>query len=593
MAVIHINSLGVAGGFPSGSPGTFGLILGLPRVTGGGTTATGGVFSFSQSYETASIEYFLGENGNVTSFRFLGGVTGNSGLLWRDYLVSELDIPLSVFEANLSNLTALVVAGDDVIYGNDLVTSSGYSGRQTIRAGSGNDIVYGLGSDDALYGEDGNDRLVGGAGNDALFGGAGNDVLLPGTRGPEGNGNHNQSVDGGDGVDTISFEYFTTAIEVNLNAGTAREMSLPLSAPLLVDVITNVEYVTGGAGNDFLFGNSLANSIAGGAGIDLIVGGAGNDRLSGDAGDDSLIAGDGNDVCFGGVGNDAVNGGTGNDILYGDAGNDFMSGGIGNDGLYGGAGNDTLYGDLGADILNGGSGIDLANYNSLSTGVTVSLTNSTGIGGFAEGDRLISIENVTGSLHNDVLVGNSAANSLLGYFGNDQLFGLAGNDLLEGQAGDDALFGGDGNDILGGGDGNDGLFADAGHDTLYGGYGNDYLAGGDGNDVVWGDVGNDQIDAGAGDDYIVLGIGNDGFTLGTGDDRVRFDYGNGQDTIFDFGNGRDIIDFTFTDMSLAVLQANAVDTAAGLLLQVGSGSILLAGLALYQIEWNADFAFAV
>ena len=42
----------------------------------------------------------------------------------------------------------------------------------------------------------------------------------------------------------------------------------------------------------------------------------------------------------------------------------------------------------------------------------------------------------------------------------------------------------------------------------------------------------------------------------------------------------------------ADLQANAVQTTQGVLLHVGSDSILLSGLHLSQLEWNSDFVFA-
>ena len=66
--------------------------------------------------------------------------------------------------------------------------------------------------------------------------------------------------------------------------------------------------------------------------------------------------------------------------------------------------------------------------------------------GTAEGDKLVSIENLTGSAHNDVLWGDDGINVLRG---------IAGNDYLNGYGGADTLYGGDGNDILGGTDGND------------------------------------------------------------------------------------------------------------------------------------------
>ncbi len=422
----------------------------------------------------------------------------------------------------------------------------------TLLGGDGNDKIYGGSGADALYGNGGTDLLVGGAGNDVLnggdgkdtlSGGDGNDTLLPGLIfGPD---LGVELIDGGAGIDTISFYGVTTGVTADLGAGTAT--ALLAGAPYYsVNVsISNVENITGGVANDILTGNAGANVLSGGDG-----------------------------------GSDALNGGAGNDTLYGGSGTDTLLGGIGND---------VLRGDIGADVLNGGDGIDRADYTTSTAGVTVHLTNGTA----SDGDTLTSIENVVGSRLNDIIIGTAGANLLYGYTGNDQLFGLAGNDALEGQNGDDAAFGGDGNDIIGGGDGNDGLFGEAGNDTMYGGIGDDFLSGGDGNDVIWGDAGNDQIDSGAGNDFVVLGAGDDIFTLGLGDDRIRFDYGNGIDTIRDFGNGNDILDFTATNMTLAALQANTVDTSAGVLMTLGSGSILFEGLHLPQIDWSGDFVFAI
>src|SRR5207244_13595398 len=58
-------------------------------------------------------------------------------------------------------------------------------------------------------------------------------------------------------------------------------------------------------------------------------------------------------------------------------------------------------------------------------------------------DRLLAIENATGSPFNDVLVGNNLANLLVGG---------AGLDRINGEAGEDTLDGGDGEDVLQGGD---------------------------------------------------------------------------------------------------------------------------------------------
>ena len=83
-----------------------------------------------------------------------------------------------------------------------------------------------------------------------------------------------------------------------------------------------------------------------------------------------------------------------------------------------------------------------------------------GGGGTAEGDTLLSIENVYGTQFNDTFVGNEDANTLLGYGGDDILSGNQGNDNLQGGDGQDELYGGLGNDSLCGGAGNDAFVFD-------------------------------------------------------------------------------------------------------------------------------------
>lgn len=99
-------------------------------------------------------------------------------------------------------------------------------------------------------------------------------------------------------------------------------------------------YVSGGAGNDTIFGND---------GDDRIDGGAGNDLIKGRDGNDSLFGGDGNDTIYGQAGNDYLSGGNGNDRLIA---------GDGADRILGNAGNDTIYGEGGLDIILGGGGKD-------------------------------------------------------------------------------------------------------------------------------------------------------------------------------------------------------------------------------------------
>ncbi len=86
--------------------------------------------------------------------------------------------------------------------------------------------------------------------------------------------------------------------------------------------------------------------LDGGNGDDLIY-------LTADTAYCYMTGGAGNDTIYG-IGIDAyrdvgvaVNGGRGNDTIHGGDGDDHISGGLGNDTIYGGNGNDTVYGKRG------------------------------------------------------------------------------------------------------------------------------------------------------------------------------------------------------------------------------------------------------
>lgn len=76
------------------------------------------------------------------------------------------------------------------------------------------------------------------------------------------------------------------------------------------------------------------------------------------------------------------------------------------------------------------------------------ITLSAEAGDLAAGDKLTSIENLIGSDHKDVLIGNAVSNQLDGGHGGDHLYGGDGDDTLLGGDGMDVLIGGDGSDIL-------------------------------------------------------------------------------------------------------------------------------------------------
>ena len=167
---------------------------------------------------------------------------------------------------------------------------------------------------------------------------------------------------------------------------------------------------------------------------------------------------------------DKIDGTIDGEIIAGLGGNDTIYGGGGDDTLLGGDDNDLLVGGKGADTLKGGGGEDTIAYDYSPMGVTIKLNDGTARGGDADDDTLgDDIENVRGSMHDDMLTGTDDVN-----MGN-KLWGLGGNDRLYGREGPDHLYGGAGNDMLDGGDEDD---------TLEGGYGADVLTGGLGKDTA-------------------------------------------------------------------------------------------------------------
>ena len=67
------------------------------------------------------------------------------------------------------------------------------------------------------------------------------------------------------------------------------------------------------------------------------------------------------------------------------------------------------------------------------------LSAGTGTGGDAQGDTIGSIENITGSSHDDTLVGNGGANVINGGAGDDSIDGRSGDDEIDGGTGFDTL----------------------------------------------------------------------------------------------------------------------------------------------------------
>jgi Ca2+-binding RTX toxin-like protein len=187
--------------------------------------------------------------------------------------------------------------------GDDTVDAAAATGPAALAGGAGSDLLEGGAGADVLDGAEGNDVLRGGAGNDSLTGGAGTDSLQGEAGGDTLLADPGADVlTGGAGVDTVSYASRTASVAVSLdgkrNDGGRRERDR---------VDTDVENVTGGSGNDVLYGSPLRNVLAGGGGNDTILGFEGADRLEGGDGHDILVGGPGNDQLRAGPGSDYCN----------------------------------------------------------------------------------------------------------------------------------------------------------------------------------------------------------------------------------------------------------------------------------------------
>ncbi len=186
---------------------------------------------------------------------------------------------------------------------------------------------------------------------------------------------------------------------------------------------------------------------------------------------ESFATGKGDNHVTGNIADNLIQSWAGDDVLLGKQGNDVLIDNLGGDDrLLGGAGDDMLEGGPGADVLDGGPGMDAANYHGSNARVDVRLGSNLAQGGEAEGDTLISIENLIGSQHSDTLAGDWRANYIDGGSGDDLVWGSGGNDILEGGHGADRLVGGSGLDTAKFADSNAGVTVNLSASALAGGH---------------------------------------------------------------------------------------------------------------------------
>ncbi|MFN0262801.1 LamG-like jellyroll fold domain-containing protein [Tepidamorphus sp. 3E244] len=510
---------------------------------------------------------------------------------------------ITVEPGAFSNFDLSGTTGDDVLIGN--------GGYNDITGSDGRDLIWGGGTPfgdfgaqrELLAGEGGDDAIVSPRGSVLMVGGAGDDSMIAG-----GEGSWSDFA-------LVSYQSSSLGILANLSdpfVGSAQTLaSTQVEAGTIHDGLGGVDFVAGVHGlidsvNDDViyvaadYTNSFGNwfEVRLTAGDDTVTfesgvtgrirytsagSGTGNAGVHADlststatgltssnhiAGNTLVTVGD-LDTDFSHIGNDTF---TGAQRLVGSNFDDQLLGDANNNRLRGASGDDYLDGA-------GGSG-DRAEYTSAASGVTVDLSaNAASDDGDGGQDILLNIEQVSGSLHDDVITGDSNNNTLIGLAGGDEIHGGDGADTIIGDnedadfndggfGGNDRLFGDGGNDTIRGGDG---------HDEIHGGDNDDTLIGGSGSDRIYGDAGNDTLysgsnESGSGpasriDEWIA---GPELLDGGTGDDNFHYEGGN---VIMTGGAGVDIFfDDRPADEGYDRSIVSYQDDPAGIFARVSSGS---------------------
>ena len=543
-------------------------------------------------------DWFAGRGGLDT---FYGGLSGERSTDWVDYSSSLFTLGITANLGVNTGTTNLTLGG--IALGTQLNTITG-----TVNTQMGPDTLYNI---EGIKGTSYNDTLIGSTASNWLRGGLGNDILIG-----VGNGLPGVMVD--HTTDWADYWDNTSGVTVNLGVGTNAAASLN-TASIAGVAISGLSYgtSTGGDGNDTLIG---IQGVRGGSGNDVLIGGAGNDWLAGGQGSDTLIGGAGSDTASYkwatgavtvnlGVGTynySAYNYGSGIDFngqTWGTAsgadgydylvGIDRVVGSRFDDTLTGNSGDNVFRGLDGNDTIDGGNGSDWISYSEAmivnntatgsSNGITVDLSSAKDANGYisvtvADGnellatagtDKLKSIENITGTIYNDTLIGDAGDNTLQGFGGNDVLKGGAGNDTADFKwngSGITATLNDSGinNDSIQNGtvlssSGNDALY---GIESIRGSEFADTITGSSGANTIDGGAGNDTLDGGGGIDTLSYrsALGGVTVTLGDGNTQQTVTGAAGTDLITHFEN---IIGSGYSDTLSAYIGGSVIDAGAG------------------------------
>ena len=255
----------------------------------------------------------------------------------------------------------------------------------TIDGGGGDDVLWGSALANTLSGGAGDDIIRGQGGGGQFAGGAGNDQFVVANLATT------LFENPGEGTDTawVTVNGYTSGanIEIIRLAGTATNVTGSSSAEQIVANPTVGSSLSGGGGDDVLWGSTFADALNGGPGDDIIRGQGGGDVMMGGTGNDQYVvldhavniieaAGEGYDTIWYAVSGatlaanteranlsglaNSVAGNAADNVIVGNPtlANAYLVGGGGDDTIYGGAFADLFRGDAGNDVLYSGGGAD-------------------------------------------------------------------------------------------------------------------------------------------------------------------------------------------------------------------------------------------
>ena len=443
-------------------------------------------------------------------------------------------------------------------------TLRGTTMADTLRGTPDSDTLNGYGRDDRIYGNAGNDTLIGGDGNDTLDGGPGTDMMT-----------------GGPGDDTYVIDQATDSVVEQANEGND---TVFVSATGPVTIGPNVEIIRLiGAATSFT-GSATAEQIVANAALAT--------TLSGGAGDDTL---------WGSALNNTLQGGDGDDIIRGQSGGGTWSGGQGNDQF--------VVGNAAVTIVeNPNEGIDTVwvTVDDYTLAANIEILRLAGtafrVNGSAGAEQLVAnplfASVVDGRGGDDVIWGNNLASTLNGGSGDDIIRPQFGVSTLYGGAGNDQFVIQNNNQVIieaaGEGDdtawvavngyavganverinlsglantaiGNDSDNIIAGNPLM----GNEYLVGGAGSDIIFGSTFADTFRGDAGNDTL--------YSLGGADRFVYQGPGWGYDAINGFTQGA--AKLVFTGSGITFGQLSIVSGTGNSQVEYGGSAILVFGVA--------------